>query len=334
MIARTLSLHSLSTFVRELFNTFVDSAGGDPLFARSHKLVQRDIFQSSDLSLLAPILLGTLLTFLIRYIIGHVLMSIAILDNVEMPAGVSDLGKKDTTGPPLSRRIVQTISALHHNGGFRVLVNGMGYALVYWGTRFFVEQVLSILLPEMASYIFASIATAEIRFFWLASTILAPGQLDNLSINLNYRRWQSLILPNMLHATAQALILYISAVLNSGYTPQIEDLTTEGAVQIVRSDIFVSALMLCFQLLLLVPSKIVLVLVQASLLPPACDTLVIRPSRKKQFVSVGEIFPGGETRPLQTTRAVQSIGTGIWLACLQVSAKMWLCLLVITSMVQ
>ncbi|TQB70252.1 hypothetical protein MPDQ_000710 [Monascus purpureus] len=323
----------LLTLFRELFNTIIYSAGNDPLLARAHRFFQKDPAQTNNVLLLAPISLGIILKLLIRYIIGHVLMSILILESVEKQVNISQVGDKKLA--PSSRYLLQTSAVLYRRGGFRLLLNGIGSACTYWVMHSLLTKISTTLLPTPVAYIIASVLLAETHFFWTVHTILPHDQLRFVSSPRDRRRWRALALPTLIYSAAEAVMMYLPALFNSTLAPASnEKVTIEGLSYIVRSDILISALMLFTQLSLLLPSYIVLILVQASLLPPSCETLIFRPSREQQQgVRVGEIFSAANRGPLQAREAAQMIGIGRLLYCLEVHGKMCLCLLVITAMV-
>ncbi|KAF5861261.1 hypothetical protein ETB97_000453 [Aspergillus alliaceus] len=323
----------LLTLFRELLNTIIYSAGNDPLLARAHQFFQKDPVQTNSVLLLAPISLGIILKLLIRYIIGHVLMSILILETVEKQVNISKVGDKKLA--PSSRYLLQTSAVLYRRGGFSLLLNGICSACTYWVMHSSVTKLSTTLLPSPVAYIIASVLLAETRFFWTAHTILPRDQLRFVSSHRDLRRWRALVLPTLICSTAETVMMYLPAQFNSSLAPASnEKVTIEGLSYIVRSDILISALMLLTQLFFLLPSYIVLILVQASLLPPNCETLIFRPSRQQQQgIRVGEIFSAVNQGPLQVWEAAQMIGIGRLLYCLEVHGKMCLCLLVIAAMV-
>ncbi|KAJ5170949.1 uncharacterized protein N7500_003732 [Penicillium coprophilum] len=306
----------LLTLFRELFNTIIYSAGNDPLLARAHRLFQKDPAQTNNVLLLAPISLGIILKLLIRYIISHVLMSILILESVDKQVNISQCR-------PLPQ------------GGFRLLLNGIGSACTYWVMHSSLTKISTTLLPTPVAYIIASVLLAETHFFWTAHTILPRNQLRFVPSPRDRRRWRALALPTLIYSAAEAVMMYLPALFNSILAPASnQKVTIEGLSYIVRSDILISVLMLFTQLSLLLPSYIVLILVQASLLPPSCETLIFRRSREQQQgIRVGEIFSAANRGPLQVREAAQMIGIRRLLYCLEMHGKMCLCLLVIAAMV-
>ncbi|KAB8199667.1 hypothetical protein BDV34DRAFT_217862 [Aspergillus parasiticus] len=309
--------HFLLTLFRELLNTFIHSTGDDPLLARTHRSFQNQPAQTNNILLLVPITLGLILNLLIRYIIGHVLMSISILETVEKQADASELGDKKPA--PSSRQLLQTSAILYRSGGVRLLLNGIGSACTYWAMHISVAKVSTTLLPSPAAHILASVLLAETHFLWTTRTILPRDQLRFVSNPGDCRRWKALVPPTLVYAAAETVMMH--------------EVTIAGLLYIVRSDILVSGLMLCAQLFLLLPSYMVLILVQASLLPPTCETLVFSPSRQQRGRRLGEIFSAVNRRPLQAQKAAQMIGMGRLLSCLELHGKMCLCLVGVAAVV-
>ncbi|KAE8320456.1 hypothetical protein BDV39DRAFT_41794 [Aspergillus sergii] len=323
--------HFLLTLFRELFNTFIHSTGDDPLLARTHRSFQNQPAQTNNILLLVPITLGLILNLLIRYIIGHVLMSILILETVEKQADAFELGDKKPA--PSSRQLLRTSAILYRSGGVRLLLNGIGSACTYWAMHISVAKVSTTLLPSPAAHILASVLLAETHFLWTARTILPHDQLRFMSNPGDRRRWKVLMLPTFFYAAAETLMIHVPALFSSITPPPDEEATIAGLLYIVRSDILVSGLMLSAQLFLLLPSYMVLILVQASLLPPTCETLVFSPSRQQRGRRLGEIFSAVNQRPLQAQEAAQMIGMGWLLSCLELHGKMCLCLVGVAAVV-
>jgi hypothetical protein len=117
---------------------------------------------------------------------------------------------------------------------------------------------------------------------------------------------------------------------NLSGTPH-EDVTFATKSNIILSDISVSVFMLALHLVLLLPSYIALISVEASLLPPACETIIPSSSRQRG-TRVRELFPTADL-PLQTQKAWQMIGVGRVLWCLELHGKMSLCLVCIAAIV-
>jgi hypothetical protein len=260
-------------------------------------------------------------------------MSILILETAEKQVNVSKVEDKKLA--PSSRYLFQTSAVFYRRGGFRLLLNGIGSACTYWVMHSSVTKLSTTLLPSPVAYIITSVLLAENHFFWTAHTVLPRDQLRFVSTPRDRRRWRALVLPTLIYSAAEAVMMYLPDLLNSSLAPASnEKVTIEGSFYIVRSDILISALMLFTQISLLLPSKIVLILVQASLLPPSCETLIFRPSRQQQQgIRVGEIISAANREPLQAREAAQMIGIGRLLNCLELHGKMCLCLLVIGAMV-
>lgn len=256
-----------------------------------------------------------------------------ILESVEKQVNSSQRGDKKLV--PSSRYLLQTSAVLYRRGGFRLLLNGIGSACTYWVMHSSLTKISTILLPTPVAYIIASVLLAETHFFWTAKTILPHDQLRFVSSPHDRRRWRALALPTLIYSAAEAVMMYLPALFNSTLAPaSTEKVTMERLSYIVRSEILISALMLFTHLSLLLPSFIMLLLVQASLLPPSCETLIVGPSKEKQQgIRIGEIFSAANRQPLQAREAAQMIGMRRFLYCLEVHGKMCFCLLVITAMV-
>ncbi|CAG8888504.1 unnamed protein product [Penicillium egyptiacum] len=317
------SPHFMLTLFHQLFNTFIDSTGDGPLLARAHQLLQKESAQTDNILLLVPITLGITLDILIRYVVSHVLMSILILETVEKQATAS---KK----PPSSRQLLRTVAIIYRKGGLRFLLNGIGSAYTYWAMHSSVVKLSSFLLPSPVAYIVTSVLLAETHFFWTAYTILPRDQVRLMPKPRDCQRWKALVIPALIYAAANTVMTYVPALFEDSLAPP-EAVAIVGLSYIVGSDILIAGFMLFAQLFLLLPSYMVLVLVQASLLPPNCETLVFT-RQQQRGKRVGEIFSvkGG---PLQVQEAVQMITVARMLCCLELHGKMCLCLVGVAAVV-
>ncbi|CAI7577474.1 unnamed protein product [Penicillium viridicatum] len=266
----------------------------------------------------------------IRYIIGHVLMSILIIETMEKQINASEHGDKKPA--PSSRQLLRTIAVLYRKGGLRLLLNGIGTACTYWVMHSSVAKLSSILFPSPVAYIIASVLLAEKHFFWTAHTILPRDQLHLVPEPRDWRRWKALVLPTLVYAVAETVMMHVPALFDSDLTAPEEEVAIVGLSYIVGSDILLAGFMLFAQLFLLFPSYIVLILVQASLLPPTCETLVFTPREQQRGRRIGEIFAvnGG---PLRAQEAVQMVGVARLLWCLELHGKMCLCLFGVAAVV-
>lgn len=262
-------------------------------------------------------------------------MSILFLETVavEKQASTSELGDKKLA--PSSRELFRTVAILYRRGGFHLLLNGIGSTCAYWAMHSSVAKLLTTLILSPVAHIIASTLLAETRFFWTVRTILLREQLRFVSESRDRQRWKALVIPTLVYAAAEMVMMHVPALFDSSLaSPQDEEVTVAVLSQIVRSDILISGLMLAAQLFLLLPSHIVLILVQASLLPPNCETLDFVPSRQQQRGRrVGEVFSAVSRVPLQVQEAVQIIGVGWLLYCPELHGKMWICLVVVTAVV-
>ncbi|KAJ5195973.1 hypothetical protein N7449_006452 [Penicillium cf. viridicatum] len=257
-------------------------------------------------------------------------MSILIIETVEKQTNASEHGDKKPAPP--SRQLLQTITVLYRKGGLGLLLNGIGSACSYWAMHSSVAKLSSILLPSPVAYIIASVLLAEKHFFWTARTILPRDQLPLVPEPRGRQRWKALVIPTLVYAVAETVMMHVPALFDSDLTGPDEEVAIVGLSYIVGSDILIAGLMLFAQLFLLFPSYMVLILAQASLLPPTCETLVFIPREQQRGRRVGEIFAvnGGQLRPQE---AVQMVGVARLLWCLELHGKMCLCLFGVAAVV-
>ncbi|KAE8395591.1 hypothetical protein BDV23DRAFT_145235 [Aspergillus alliaceus] len=334
-MAYTPGPNFLLSLFRQSLNTFIHSSGDYPLLARAHRLLQEEPGQANSPVLLIPITVGIALHLLIQYVVGHVMMSVLILETANTQAHSHELGGGKRT--PSCQRLIRTLSSLYSKGGLRLLFSGFGAACSYWAAQSCVTKLLSsLVLPykslQPLAYITSSVLLAETHFFWSARTILIrEDQINNVSRHRNWRRWKSLAVPALIHAATETFMNHSPAIIEDLTSTPQEHVTVAIKSNIIMSDILVSAFMLVLHVLLLLPSYIVLISVEASFLPQTCETIVLSSSSQRARC-VRELFPTAEL-PLQAQKAWQMVGTGRLLWCLELHVKMCFCLLSITAIV-
>ncbi|PKX95155.1 uncharacterized protein P174DRAFT_510974 [Aspergillus novofumigatus IBT 16806] len=323
----------LSLF-RELLNTFIHSSGDDPLLARAHRLLQEKPAQAKDFTCLIPVIVGIIFNLLIQYVIGHVVMSILILETAEAQTDSHETGGEKRI--PSCRQLTQTLSSLYSKGGLYLLFSGFGAACSYWTAHSSLTKLLSSLVLKHGTlrplaYVVSSVVLAENHFFWSARTILPRDQINQVSRRRDWRRWKSLTIPALIYASTETCMSHIPSIIeNFSGTPH-ENVTFARKSNITLSDISVSVLMLALHLVLLLPSYIALISVEASFLPQACETIIPSSSRQRG-ARVRELLPSADL-PLRAQKAWQMIGVGRVLWCLELHGKMTLCLVCIAAIV-
>lgn len=262
-------------------------------------------------------------------------MSILILETAEAQTDCHETGSEKRI--PSCRRLLRTLSSLYSKGGLRLLFSGLGAAWSYWGVHSSLTKLLSVLFLRHKSlqplaHIVSSVLLAEYHFFWSARTILPRDQISQVSRRRDWGRWKSLTIPALVYAGTETCMRHIPAIIEDFSGTPYEPVTFARKSTIILSDISVSVLMLALHLVLLLPSYIALISVEASFLPQSCETIIPSSSSRQRGARVGELFPAADL-PLQTQKAWQMIGAGRILWCLELHGKMTLCLVYIAALV-
>ncbi|GLA39546.1 hypothetical protein AnigIFM63309_007142 [Aspergillus niger] len=368
--------HFLLFIFRKLLNTFIYSTRHDPLLANAHGLFQKGLptQPTHNVLVLFTTILGLILELAIRHIIGNVVMPLLILETMEnqSPNPNKDDNKKSKPKPTITRSLLQTITTFHRKEGLILLLNGFQYAIYYNVKYFIVTGLLSSPIarfPEPLAHIIASVALAEYHFFRTASAVLPPAeQMRYVPLDLDFNRWDALLLPTLLYAVAEAIMMYVPGLLLSPLDPDevlLLPSDLSGITALVRSDILVAGLMLVVQVLLLFPAYIVLVLVEGSLVPGDCETLISLPEKEEQDEKQEDDNSNDEMMkwgwddeeeeeeeecpkqqgklikdifrlptPLHVLDVVEMISVRQLLYCLELHGQMCLCLVGVAAMVQ
>ncbi|BCR96191.1 uncharacterized protein AKAW2_21131A [Aspergillus luchuensis] len=359
---------------RKLLNTFIRTAGNDPLLANTHGLFQESPTEPPQNVLeLTLAILGLSLEFIIRYIIGNRVMSLLILDTIDSnPPNPNkdrdkDDNKKSNPKPTTTRNLLQTLTTLHREEGLVSLINGFHYT-IYYNLRYFIVTGLLTSpiarFPEPLAHIIASVALAEFHFFRTAGAILPPAeQMRYVPLSLDYYRWKALLLPTLLYASAETIMMYVPELLLAPVRfdrvlLQPEDLT--DVTSLVRSDVLVAGLMLVAQVLVLLPACIVLIVVEGSLVTGDCETLIPLPGEGEKMGdgdnqvvlwkeedendNEDEEYPKQKGRlikdlfrfkgPLHVLNVLEMISVRQLLYCFELHGKMCLCVVGVATAVQ
>ncbi|PYH35987.1 uncharacterized protein BO87DRAFT_375003 [Aspergillus neoniger CBS 115656] len=298
-------------------------------------------------------------------------MSLLILETIDSnpPNPNKDKDKDDNTKSQpkpttTTRNLLQTLTTLHREKGLISLINGFHYTIYYNLRYFIVTGMLTSPIarfPEPLTHIIASVALAEFHFFRTAGAILPPAeQMRYVPLGLDYYRWNALLLPTLLYAIAESIMMYVPGLLLApvrfdGVLLQPEDLT--DVTSLVRSDVLVAGLMLVAQVLVLFPAYVVLVVVEGSLVPGDCETLISMPEEEGEKIGDGddqivlwkeeeedEEYPKQQGRlikdlfrlpgPLHVLDVVEMISVRQLLYCLELHGKMCLCVVGVATVVQ
>ncbi|PWY76573.1 hypothetical protein BO83DRAFT_377040 [Aspergillus eucalypticola CBS 122712] len=300
-------------------------------------------------------------------------MSLLILETIDSnpPNPNKDKDKDDnkkSQPKPTTRNLLQTLTTLHHKNGVTSLINGFHYTIYYNLRYFIVTGMLTSPIarfPGPLAHIIASVALAEFHYFRTAGAILPPAeQMRYVPLGLDYYRWNALLLPTLLYAIAESIMMYVPGLLLApvrfdGVLLQLQPEDLTDVTSLVRSDILVAGLMLVAQILILFPAYIVLVVVEGSLVPGDCETLITLPEEVQQDEKMGdgddqivlweekeeeEECPKQQGRlikdlfrlpgPLHVLDVVEMISVRQLLYCLELHGKMCLCVVGVAAVVQ
>jgi hypothetical protein len=289
------------------------------------------------LSIILSALVGNLIRYIsmslkltqskIHYVLGHVMVSLLILESAKTREPVSsETGMKRM---PSTRHIRSTLSSLYRTEGICSFFNGLGAAITYWLARSSTTRLLQWLLfrhvyLQPIAHVFSCLLLAETHLYWTACTISASAaQKKQFSWCHDRTRWKLLAIPTLIYAAAEVVINHIPSGVELLTLPAEGNAPVDSR-KVILSDILVSLLLLVLQFLLLLPSYIVWISIEGSLLPEKYETIV--PSHRQRGARIAELFPRG-ILPISWRKAYQMIRVGRWLWLIELHAKMCLCLL-------
>ncbi|OJJ76209.1 hypothetical protein ASPBRDRAFT_26696 [Aspergillus brasiliensis CBS 101740] len=364
--------HFLLFIFRKLLNAFIYSSGNDPLLARAHGLFPKSppTQPTHNVLISTSTTVGIILDMAIRYIISYVIMPLLILETLENRPNQANKDKKSKPRSITTRNLRQTITTLYRKGGLDFLLNGLNYACLYATLHIMLTNLLSwpLFFPHPpVAHLIASVVLAEYHFFWTAGSVLPPAeQIRYMPLDHDRDRVTTLYFPTLVYAIAETIMIYLPGSLlgeQQQQQQQYQAMTSSSVLSditaLVRHDVLVAGLMLVAQVLLLLPTYIVLVVIQGSLIPEACETLIFLPEEqqdekkddsdnddmkneggeeeeeeypKQQGKLIKDIF--GLPGPSDPLDVIEMIGVRQLLYCLELHGKMCLCLVGVAVMVE
>ncbi|GKZ16941.1 hypothetical protein AbraIFM66951_010658 [Aspergillus brasiliensis] len=297
-------------------------------------------------------------------------MPLLILETLGNCPNQANKDKKSKTRSITTRNLRQTITTLYRKGGLDFLLNGLNYACLYATLHIMLTNLLSwpLFFPHPpVAHLIASVVLAEYHFFWTAGSVLPPAeQIRYMPLDHDRDRVTTLYFPTLVYAIAETIMIYLPGSLldeqQQQQHQQYQAVTSSSVLSditaLVRHDILVAGLMLVAQVLLLLPTYIVLVVIQGSLIPGACETLIFLPEEqqdekddsdnddmkkeggeeeeeeypKQQGKLIKDIF--GLPGPSDPLDVIEMISVRQLLYCLELHGKMCLCLVGVAVMVE
>lgn len=172
-----------------------------------------------------------------------------------------------------------TIRHLQSKGGFRARFRGLSMALVYGFVLNLISRILNLFVPFFLAPIIASVICAHLYLGWTHIVISDPNPKPWYRRIPSIKMWKKVAGPTAILAVAQqaaiALPMHLAATFNFIGKPDDFVNTTNGQRWIMVLEIFlVLALSLALALLVVIPAAVVLIRVQASLLPDELESIV------------------------------------------------------------
>jgi len=234
----------------------------------------------------------SLATYAVEYTFG---LLIPALVTVESPSALlfEPLDTIDTDEPtknatdaelllvkqkPITSSFRTTIKHLHAKGGFRARFRGISVFIVYSLCFFFVSIVLRSFLPAGITSFIATIALANINMAWTHIVISDPSPKPWYRRLPSTRVFKKIAAPTAIYAVAQQLAVTLPILLGTIYGLNIDPMTgiktPASRRHAIGGGISVFVLYLALKLCLVLPTRVALTRVQASLLEDDQETIV------------------------------------------------------------
>ncbi|KAF2092113.1 hypothetical protein K490DRAFT_53260 [Saccharata proteae CBS 121410] len=189
---------------------------------------------------------------------------------------------------PITSKIRNTLKHMTAQAGFASRWRGLPYAMLYWlivGTN---SNILTQVLPvfpgrQLFVSIFWAILSARLHMFWTHATIAAPsnkGFLQRMSVS----GFKALVLPTVVYEGASVAVFFLGIFMAGAFNADFQKLSEHvsrddksdaPATLVIYAKVAGAILiMLGACLFVVLPARVALTRVEASMLPEDDDTLV------------------------------------------------------------
>lgn len=274
----------------------IAAAAGAALYKRASDGAEADDPKQASgwavLVFLANFVVFLPLVMYVSYTLGQLFPALATVENIDPPAyepiAISDetdnanAASPNEPGKPISSSLRSLARLLYSVGGWRASFRGLGVYLVYAFGVTFVSGIFSAvpLVPAFVGTLLASLALVQLSTAWVHIVISPPDPA---------RFWRRLpSFRKAFNATWLPTVAAWAAGTVTGYVPRLAAYIVKLPLynpskpndfpQYDRHAFWKVLIVLLFTLfawaLLMVPTEVVLIRVQASLLPPDEDTII------------------------------------------------------------
>ncbi|KAG0649387.1 hypothetical protein D0Z07_4422 [Hyphodiscus hymeniophilus] len=260
--------------------------------------MQKDPKETYQLPTWGAILLGSTVIFfvvvssMVEYTFGRLIPTLLMVESPEAivfePLTTEDPDapiNKNPTDPelllveqkPITSSFRKTIKHLHAKGGFRARFRGISIFVVNVILVQWIAGVLNIFLPFLLGPIIATVLLAQVSLAWTHIVISDPNPKRWYRRIPSMKTWRKVAGPTAVYAVAEQFAVVLPAYLatKTGFLGRPEDLNTSGdAGKLFAKGFSVLLVTLCLVLFVIIPAKVTLVRVQASLLPDEVESIV------------------------------------------------------------
>lgn len=263
-------------------------------------------FQQSSKFLIPFSLLGKLslhkpLRSQVRYILGHSVATLLILESSRADAVYLRHECRDSKQHPVFRNIFHAVRLIYRNQGVCLLSRGLGIAVTYELAHCTVEIILGATvfryrLLRPFAYAISSVLLCQLHLVWTCTTISAVRlPLRSLFMQADTRKWRSLTAPAFIYGILRALMYQVLDFMEWSDTSSKEQVYPRISMR-ASAEVLAVILLLALRVLALLPASTILTLTEASLLPGTLET-VIPSSEKRRGAVIVELL-GGTKIPL------------------------------------
>ncbi|OKL59145.1 hypothetical protein UA08_05916 [Talaromyces atroroseus] len=296
----TLSRVILASLPSRVLNILVSPGGDGNLLSQvDDTLLTNGIHVELTFSSFALISSQLLISGLVRYLLGHVVPTLLIVEIARADGTISG----HNTRPELTfRSIHKAIHRIYLTQSLYAFSRAIVMAVFYHVALYVIGVCLEIAifrhqLLRPLSYACSSVILSKFRLIWTGATISAHRLGSSPSTeDANQRKWIHLAVPNFIYGLCKGLMYEAQDLIQASLTSS-EDIPLSASRR-AGGEILAVIVVLLFRFLGLLPAFITLISTEASLLSGSLETLIPSPIKQRGSTIAELLGPGRKTPPL------------------------------------
>jgi len=221
----------------------------------------------------------------IEYTFGRVVPTLLMIESPAeaidfQPLKTNDPATKDAEQPfvpkPITASFRKTVRHLHAVGGFAARFRGFWLFVVQGALVQWIAGMISFMLPRSLANIVALVALSQLSLAWTQIVISGPSPKPWYRRLPASKTWKKVAGPTAILALSEQLAVFVPVYIAvaTGMAENPRNFTPHQKSMLGVKALFLALLGLVLAIVFVIPAKVVLTRVQASLLPDSDETIV------------------------------------------------------------